>query len=210
MQRLNKPFYSDAIELSGGFTGYMWMPIFTTTNYADNFIATLGSLSPADKFILDSFTQQYIRSVEQAVSTYAKPVYYKGGSIAMNHVNWYKGYVPVLSTFSMMTTWVTESGDVHTVDYISKASKALGIYIARIKQVANCTEPYFVDTPKYGKVQLYVEGLPTITQPLPRLDMTGVNISNLTANKIYFYNADKQPLTLQQFYRSQQSTRSTY
>lgn len=161
MQRRHKPFYTDALTLSGGFKGYIWTAVYTINNYADLYINTVTLLTPAEKFILDSFTKQEIRSVEQSLSTYCSPEYYKGGSISMNHINWTAGYVPVNSAFSIATLWVTKAGEVFSEESISKASKALGLYVARIKQVANCTEPYFIETEKYGAVQIFLQGLPT-------------------------------------------------
>jgi hypothetical protein len=46
--------------------------IKTTSNYLIDYTRKYGEVSPEERYILQSFTQQEIRSIEQAVSTYAK------------------------------------------------------------------------------------------------------------------------------------------
>lgn len=69
---------------------YKFVPIKSSNDYVDMFSVD-NQMTAEDEYILASFTQQEVRSLEQAYTTYAEPTNYKGLPVNTWHNNWVEG-----------------------------------------------------------------------------------------------------------------------
>lgn len=72
-----KPFYHPYPGV--GLEAYHFFPLSIQPNFDDEYLKMhnlcSSDLSKPDAYILKSFTQQYIRTLEQAVHSYCNPTY---------------------------------------------------------------------------------------------------------------------------------------
>lgn len=185
-----KFFYADAVKQSGGLSIYLWNPIATTPNYLLDYQRMGHKLTPAEKYILTAFTWQYVRSLEQAVTSYANPTYWKGIDINLWHINWVAGYT--LPSIGFLTTWENEKGIVLQARSINLAASRLGISHTSVTRVANCITPYWIMTPNYGLVTITIDEYPSLsapkfTEPKPFND----KVNYLSLDRNLYYLLDK-------------------
>lgn len=129
---------------------YFWVPVKYSNNYVTIY-AKFNTINSEIEQILTFYTQQEIRSLEQAYSSYVKPSNYKGAHVNMWHTDW----TPNVD-FSYMSTgkqisWITKTGETHTQSSISSATTELGFSVNRIKAVAKVNNTK-LNTEKYGPV----------------------------------------------------------
>lgn len=125
--RLSQHYYQSKTDKHPMFAypvaDFKWAPIYLTKDYKKDFVDTYGEVSDQMEKILSSFTQQQIRSVEQAVSFHIKPTFFNGAPINNDHGNWQVG--DMKGKHELVGT--TESGVVLYFDNITHAAKVLGI-----------------------------------------------------------------------------------
>lgn len=195
-----KPFYSDAVAKRGGLSAYTWNPIVRVPNYVSEFRALGHTLTEPELFILTAFVWQYIRSLEQAITTFAKPTYWKGIDIAIWHIRWAPGFS--FSRLGMATHWETKDGSVFLATSVKLAAKQLGLSHRSITRSANGREPYWIHSPKFGLVTITIDNYPTLrimdfnyTKPFN----DKVDIAKLTPKLYYLYDEDFNQLNLGPF-----------
>jgi hypothetical protein len=170
---------------------YKWVPIKYSDNYASLYNMS-NKITPEEEYILTSFTQQEVRSLEQAYSTYSQPTKYKGIHINTWHNNWTLG-TQGTGNMSKRVTWITEDGESYTRSSIKAAARELGFDSEHVKNTAK-VEGDTLLTEIYGKVVVHVEGMSKSTVPLDRRYGTApntiVDYSVLEPNKYYLYDSD--------------------
>lgn len=135
---------------------YYWTPIAFGKDYVQKYNAN-HVMTTEQEAILTAFTEQEIRSLEQAYTSYAVPTNYKNIHIFTSHNNWEKGDTH-RQTDAKRITWVTEDGTVYTRSSMSGGLHELGYSLALIKKVARSDYPY-VNTQKYGLVKVSIVNL---------------------------------------------------
>lgn len=187
--------YSDKLFYKDGLAQYYWNPIRLTTNYYLDYVRSTGLIPTNEEIlILNSFTQQEVRSLEQAVSTFRKPIYYNNVAIATSHNNWQPGNVTMEKGKSV--TWITKDGQNATESSITKASIILGVDRYSLRRVAN--SPYYIATNR-GDVRIIINGLPDIDniKNLPSAWKSlqpnlAVDFSRLPDNNYYLFDENMQ------------------
>ncbi len=182
-------------------TRYNWVPLYNTTHYAFDY-ANNHSMTVQEEQILSYFTQQEIRSIEQAYSQFAQPSNYKGTNVNMWHSNWQDGIDYSYVSTGKTITWVTESGETHTRSSIASSTDDLGFSSNRIKAVAK-VEGALLDTVKYGPVSISIEG---VAKGSDYADLrsgtplnTSIDMEKLSPNKYYVYDSEMNQLPLGPF-----------
>jgi hypothetical protein len=109
--------YRDAVKgysifSSNRIEDFIWTPIAYSCNYAALFNAD-NRMSPEQESILNAFTEQKARCMEQAYTTWAKPTSYKGIAVSTSHNNRQKGDMHN-KTEGKRITWTTLDGTVFT------------------------------------------------------------------------------------------------
>lgn len=197
----HKDFYQYAFNKTGGLNAYWWNPIWTTLNWEKDYVLQHGSATPEESLILRCFLQQYIRSVEQAVSSYCQPTFWKGTNINTWHVNWQPGDA-VAGNDGFTTHWQTRSNESYTQSSIKQAADALGISMRLAERAANCVPPYWIDTPNYGEVCITIPDKPVkgpFNATYDKAYNTMVDISTLPAHKYFLYSPEMVQLQVGPF-----------
>jgi hypothetical protein len=174
---------------------YKWVPI----KYCNDYVTIYNTNNPMnsnEEQILTFFTQQEIRSVEQAYSTYTQPTNYKGIQVSTWHNNWYADNNNSYSG-SKRLSWTTEDGTEHTRSSIDAGAKKLGFsnkYIRSLAKIEGAT----LNTTKYGKVSISIEGtnkdLVSIDKRYGTPVNTFVDTTDLLPNHYYLYDKDMNQL----------------
>jgi hypothetical protein len=170
---------------------YNWTPVALGIDYVELFNSN-HVMTPEQEAILTAFTEQEVRSLEQAYTTYAKPTNYKNIHIFTSHNNWKIGDTH-RQTDAKRMTWVTEDGTTYTRASISAGLYELGFSFAYIKKVARSDSPY-VNTLKYGLVKLTIDNLSSSDTAADVRYGTPVNTkvdkTNLVEDQYYLYSTD--------------------
>lgn len=175
---------------------YKFVPIKSANNYVDMF-STDNQMTAEDEYILTSFMQQEIRSLEQAYTTYAEPTNYKGMPVNTWHNNWVEG-TSNFNNSSKRVTWITTDGEVHSRNSIDSAAAMLNCDRKTLhhhaKQIGT-----LLDSSKYGKVSIAIEGVVKSSKPVDkRYDTpinTFINYDLLVGNKYYLFDPDMNLLS---------------
>lgn len=189
-KKSSKAFYSPYPSV--GLEAYLWHPICITVNFVTDYLSAnnllASALSREDTYILRSFTQQYIRSIEQALSSHCLPTYWGGVDINTWHNKWVPGYS--VNAEGEFTVWIDQNGKSDSATSMRNARPELGISHFTISRVANCIPTYWCNTPKWGKVSILIESRPE--QPLPKIQRllkakpdTDFDYSCLPYNKVF-------------------------
>lgn len=189
----HKDFYQYAFTKAGGLNAYWWNPIWTTPNWEKDYMLKYSDASQEDALILRSFLQQYIRSVEQAISSYCKPTFWKGTDINTWHVNWQPGNILTKGNDGFATLWQTRTEEIYSQDSIKQAAYMLDISMRSVERAANCVPPYWIDTPNYGEVSITIPNKPMKGPYNATYDKeynTLVDVNTLQTNKYYLYSPD--------------------
>lgn len=82
-----KPFYRDANDSSyKGLSKYHFTPVYVQPNWYSLFPHLYHDASAEEMYIVRSFTQQAVRSLEQSIATYTQPHYFDGKDILLSHL----------------------------------------------------------------------------------------------------------------------------
>lgn len=188
------PFYSEVID-KGSFSHFHYNPVFISDNYLNEYIKLFGLPDLETNYILKSFTQQEVRSYEQAYSTFASPRHYNNQPIGISHTRWQPGYVT--NTTGREVSWITESGDSFTVPSLTQASEYLEVSKQTLRKYANCLADIFVNSPTYGDVKVTIKDLPFVDLPSDRevgLKNIPLDVSGMKPNKLYLYDMSLKQL----------------
>lgn len=201
-----KRHFSDARNCSPGdafysigLDKYHWTPIHISTNYLADYATQVAVPNPAQDTILRAFAQQELRSLEQAVSSYANPSTYKGIEVNTWHNNWSVGDI-AHEAKGKSVTWLTKDGELFDADSINKAAQQLGLSPLYIRQAANYTPDHFINSPTHGPVAVYIEGYPEKFGKFNSRDAFGptpnttVDIATLEKGKVYLFDDNMQQL----------------
>jgi hypothetical protein len=173
---------------------YFWTPVAYTPDYVSLFNAD-NTMTDEQEVILNAFTEQEVRSLEQAYTTWAKPSNYKGIAVHTSHNNWQPGNTKG-KTDGKRITWSTQDGKVYTRDSISSGAQELGFSTQYLKGMVQSGNP-FVYTDKYGTVEIEMEGI-VVTNVDPLRYGTPANTlvdtTSLEPNKYYLYDKDMNQL----------------
>jgi hypothetical protein len=171
---------------------YKWIPVAYNKDYVELY-SSMYSMSVEEEQILTFFTQQEIRSVEQAYSTYAKPTNYKGIPINTWHNNWHPD---IVTNQSKNVTWITKDGHSYNRSSITAAARELGLSHQYIRDVAK-VEGKTLMTVKYGEVVVTVDSIIKGS----KLDLRGntplnnfVDQNELQPGYYYLYDSDMNQL----------------
>lgn len=165
---------------------FKWVPVKYNNNYVNMFNVD-NPMSPEQELILTSFTQQEIRSLEQAYSTFVVPSNYKFINVSTWHNNWHEGDTGHTYTAKRIY-WITENGTVHTRNSIDAGVLELGFSHKHVRNVANLKNGT-LDTAKYGKVTVHIDGFIkglTYDKRYGTPINTFVETSGLKPNDFYF------------------------
>jgi hypothetical protein len=95
----------------------------------------VNDMNTEEEYILTSFMQQEVRSLELAYSTYAKPTYYKGIHVNIWHNNWTPG-TQRTANLAKRVTWLNEQGTSFSRSSIKATTTELGYDSKQVKNVA--------------------------------------------------------------------------
>lgn len=175
---------------------YNWVPVAYTPNYATEY-ALNNPITSNEEQLLTFFTQQEVRSIEQAFSTFANPTNYKHIPVNMWHSNWQPGTDYSHMDTGKKVTWVTLDGQPYSRDSIYAASEELGYSHDRVKAVSKVNGA-LLDTVKYGQVSVSVEGVvkgdtyPDLRSGTPL--NTCIDTSDLISNMYYLFDSEMNRL----------------
>jgi hypothetical protein len=113
---------------------YKWIAIKHTQNYVTLY-DMVNDMNTEEEYILTSFMQQEVRSLELAYSTYAKPTYYKGIHVNIWHNNWTPG-TQRTANLAKRVTWLNEQGTSFSRSSIKATTTELGYDSKQVKNVA--------------------------------------------------------------------------
>jgi hypothetical protein len=157
----------------------------------------VNDINAEEEYILTSFMQQEVRSLEQAYSTYAKPTNYKGIHVNTWHNSWTPG-TQGTANLAKRVTWLDEQGTSFSRSSIKAAATELGYDLKQVKNVAKLGN--MLDTDKYGKVTVLIEGVDKLNVPMDKRYGTSVNTivdtSDLLPKHYYLYDVDMNQLPL--------------
>nr|ATX61953.1 hypothetical protein [Tremella fuciformis] len=192
---------NDTFTFSNLPTGsFYWTPVSYHPNYVFMYAMDHPNMSSRDEEILTFFTQQEIRSLEQAYTTFAQPSNYNGHQkVNMWHAKWQVGSDSSFNPTGKRTTWVTSDGESHTRSSIKAAAVELGFGHDRVATVGS-VEGATLNTERYGKVTINIEGQPK-TDKYPDLRSgtpknTFVDDSLLTNDVYYLFDRDMNLLPM--------------
>ena len=175
---------------------YKWIAIKHTQNYVALY-NMVNDMNAEEEYILTSFMQQEVRSLEQAYSTYAKPTNYKGIHVNTWHNSWTPG-TQGTANLAKRVTWLDEQGTSFSRSSIKAAATELGYDPKQVKNVAKLGN--MLDTDKYGKVTVLIEGVDKVNVPMDKRYGTSVNTivdtSDLLPKHYYLYDVDMNQLLL--------------
>nr|QNH82630.1 GIY-YIG endonuclease [Dioszegia changbaiensis] len=188
------PFYK-VVNEKGGFGNFKYHPLLITTNYHLDYSHNYGSLTKEQLYILQSFTQQEVRSLEQAYSTYANPFCYKGTPISIAHLSWHPGFFQQHGGHKV--TWVDKDGVEGFAPSINKASAILDVASSTIKKYANCLIETYMASSTQGDIKVHIDGFKYVNKPSDRVveyNDLHVDTTGLPANKVFVYDGNVNKL----------------
>jgi hypothetical protein len=191
----NKPFYKH-LRFKGGIVHCWWNPIFTTPNWEVEYLQLYPKRTHEEHYIIRAFVQQYIRSAEQAVGTWTKPKFGNTVDINVWHSSWEPGQV-IPNSNGHAVTWINREGIEFTANSGQLAAKKLGISHRSLTRVANCINPYYINTPNFGEVTILVDDLPMkdkVELGYNKPDNTLSNKSSLIPGQYYLFDENHKQL----------------
>jgi hypothetical protein len=193
--RLSQHYYAAKTDKSPIYavpvSNYHWTPIYLMKDYKYDFVNTYGEVSDPMEKILNSFTQQQVRSVEQALSFYIKPTFFNGAPINIDHNSWLPGDMKGKHTLEITTA----SGLVLLFDNMVQAAKAMNMNQSTLRTAH--AQKHSTISPRYGKV--FIKSTPNVVDlntifapPVKLVANDQFDINSLTTNGVYLLDCNMQ------------------
>jgi hypothetical protein len=174
---------------------FTWTPVKYSPSYTMLFNMD-NTMTAEQEVILDAFTEQEVRSLEQAYSTWAKPTNYKGIAVSTSFNNWKPGDTHSKSEGKRIT-WITMDGQEFTRASMSAGAIELGYSLLYLKNLVRSGKP-FVNSDKYGMVMITIDNI-AVTNVDPLRYGTPINTqvdaTTLLENRYYLYDTDMNQLS---------------
>jgi hypothetical protein len=197
--KLDKPFYKDAVASHGGLSAYKLAMVETTKNYREDFLKMYPDATNSEKLVLRSITQQEIRTLEQSYSSYANPKYWKGNNITLWHNKWNVGNVLHEKT-GVVVKWMDEQNEIYSRESLNKRSQMLDLSTQSLTRVANWADPHYINSPTFGKVKIIIPAYAEQTiSGFAHVANVDVDYTSLVPNKFYLFDKDMNKLNVEYF-----------